>query len=177
MERWRISTNFCKASIKKSCQEDTAAWDQVLDQILFAYRCYPHTSTGEAPYTLLYNRDLPLLVQKLIKCVESYKCANTLGKMIEQSTITLSTAAKMLERMRANQKRHYQHQRATHKFQVGDLVLLKRHNADKMGLRLEPNYRVVRLISPWSAVVENQRSGRTIRCNVGDFKPKHPSDD
>ena len=118
MERWRISTNFCKASIKKSCQEDTAAWDQVLDQILFAYRCYPHTSTGEAPYTLLYNRDLPLLVQKLIKCVESYKCANTLGKMIEQSTITLSTAAKMLERMRANQKRHYQHQRATHKFQV-----------------------------------------------------------
>ena len=44
----------------------------------------------------------------------------------------------MLERMRANQKRHYQHQRATHKFQVGDLVLLKKHNADMMELRWEP---------------------------------------
>ena len=61
-----------------------------------------------------------------------------LEKRIEQSRITLSMAAKMLERIRANQKRHYQHQRATHKFQKGDLVLLKKHNADKMDLRWEP---------------------------------------
>ena len=71
---------FLKASIMKLCQEHTAAWDQVLDQILFAYRCCPHTSTGEAPYTLLYNRDPPLLVQKLIKCIAPYKGENMLGK-------------------------------------------------------------------------------------------------
>ena len=100
---------FLNASIRKLCQEDTAAWDQVLDQILFAYRCWPHTSTGEASYTLLYNRDLPLPLQKLIKCIEPYKGESMLGKRIEQSQITLSTAAKMLERMRVNQKRHYQH--------------------------------------------------------------------
>ena len=76
-------------------------------------------------------------------------------KRIEQLGITLSTAVKMLERMQANQKRHYQHQRATHKLQVGDLVLLKKHNTDKMDLRWEPNYKLVRLMSPWSAVVEN----------------------
>ena len=46
-----------------------------------------------------------------------------------------------------------------------------------MDLRWEPNYRVVRLMSPWSAVVENQKGGRTKRCNVGDHKPKHPSED
>ena len=126
---------FLKASIRKLCQEDTAAWDQVLGWILFAYRCSPHTSTGEAPYTLLYDRDPPLPVQKLIKCIESYKGGSMLGKRIKQSWITLSTKAKMLERMRANQKRHYQHQRATHKFQVGDLVLFKKHNGDKMDLR------------------------------------------
>ena len=40
---------FLKASIRKLCQEDTTAWNQVLDQILFAYRCCPHTSMGEAP--------------------------------------------------------------------------------------------------------------------------------
>ena len=51
---------FMKASIRKLCQEDTAAWDQVLDQMLFVYRCCPHTSTGEAPYTLLYDRVPPL---------------------------------------------------------------------------------------------------------------------
>ena len=29
---------FLKASIRKLCQEDTTAWDHVLDQILFTYR-------------------------------------------------------------------------------------------------------------------------------------------
>ena len=89
---------FLKASMRELCQEDTAAWDQGLDQILFMYRCCSHISTGEAPYTLLYNRDSPLSVQKLIQCIEPYKGDSTLGKRIEQSWITLSTAAKMLER-------------------------------------------------------------------------------
>ena len=40
---------------------------------------------GEVPYTLLYNRDPSLPVQKLIKCTEPYKGDNTLGKRIEQS--------------------------------------------------------------------------------------------
>ena len=75
---------FLKASIRKSCQEDTTSWDQVINQILFAYRCCPHTSTCEAPYTLLYNRDPPLPVQRVIKCVEPYKDDNLLGKRIEQ---------------------------------------------------------------------------------------------
>ena len=74
--------NFLKASIRKLCQEDTAVWDQVLNQILFVFRCCPHTSTGEALYTILYNRDPPLLVQKLIKYIEPYK---GLWKRMKQS--------------------------------------------------------------------------------------------
>ena len=45
-----------------------------------------------------------------------------------------------------------------------------------MDLRWEPNYRVVKLTFPWSAVVDNQLSGKTTQCNVGDLKPKHPSE-
>ena len=73
-----------KASIKKLCQENAASWDQVIDQTFFAHRCCPHTSTSEAPYPLLYNRDIPLPVQRLFKCVEPYKGDNLLGKRIEQ---------------------------------------------------------------------------------------------
>ena len=58
---------FLKASIMKLCQEDKEAWDQVLPQILFAYRCCPHTSTGESPYTLVHGRDPVLPTHKLIK--------------------------------------------------------------------------------------------------------------
>ena len=83
----------------------------------------------------------------------------------------------MLERMWANHKRHYQHHKATHEFWVGDLVLLKKHNANKMDLRWEPNYRVIRLKSPWSVLAENQISGKTKCCNIGDINAKHPSED
>ena len=74
---------FLKASIRKLCQEETMAWDQVLDQILFAHRCCPHTPMGEAPYTLLHNRDPLFPVQKLIKCIEPFKGDNMLEKRIE----------------------------------------------------------------------------------------------
>ena len=57
------------------------------------------------------------------------------------------------------------------------MVLIKKHNTDKMDLRWGPNYRVVRLTSPWSAVVENQINGKTKQYKVGDLKPKHPSKD
>ena len=125
---------FLKASVRKLCQADHAAWDQVLDQILFSYRCCPYTSTGEAPYTLLYFRDPPIPVQKLIQPMESYKGDNSLGKQIEQSRVTLSIAAKMLERMRENQKRHYKNRRSTHTLKIGDLVLLKKHNKENLSL-------------------------------------------
>ena len=104
---------FLKASIRKLHQEDKASWDQVLDQKLFSYRCCPNTSTGEAPYTLVYNRDPPIPIHKLIKVVEPYMGENTLGKRTEQSRVSLSIAAKMLEKMSANQKRYYQNRRST----------------------------------------------------------------
>ena len=53
-------SKLLKFSIRKLTSEDKAAWDQVLDQILFAYSCCPHTSFVEAPYTLVYARDPPL---------------------------------------------------------------------------------------------------------------------
>ena len=135
---------FLKASIRKLCQEDNSPWDQVLYQILFAYRCCPHTSTGEPPYTLLYFRDPPLAIHKLIQPMESYKGDNNLGKQIEQSRVTLTIAAKMLEKMRENQERHYKNRKSTHTFKIGDLVLLRKHNKDKLELKWEPNYRIVK---------------------------------
>ena len=98
---------FFKASIRKLCQKDKTSWDQALDEILFSYRCCPHTSNGEAPYTLVYNRDPSISLHRLIKVVEPYMGENTLGRRIEQSRVALYIAAKKLEKMRENQKRYY----------------------------------------------------------------------
>ena len=109
--------------------------------------------------------------------MEAYKGDNSLAKQIEQSRATLSIAAKMLEKMEENQKRHYKNRKSVHTFKVGDLVLLRKHNKDKPELNWETNYRIIRLPHLWSAVVENQFTGRTKRCNVSDLKIKHPAED
>ena len=79
--------------------------------------------------------------------------------------------------MRENQKRHYKNRKSTHTFKIGDLVLLRKHNKDKLELKWEPNYRIIKFPSQWSAVVENQSNGRTKRCNIADLKIKLPSED
>ena len=93
--------------------------------------------------------------------MEPYMGENTLGKRIEQSRVSLSVAAKMLEKMRAHQKRYYKNRRSMNTFHVGDLVLLRKHNVDKMELKWEPNYRIIKLPSAWSAVVDNQLSWKS----------------
>ena len=100
---------------------------------------------------------------------------NTLGRRIEQSRVSI--AAKMLEKMTENQKRYYQKRRSTHTFIIGGLVLLKKHNVDKIELKWDPNYRIVKLPSAWLAVVENQLSGKSKRCNIGDLRLKDLCED
>ena len=104
--------------------------------------------------------------------MEAYKGDNSLAKQIQQSRVSLSIAAKMLERMRENQRRHYKNRKSVHTFMVGDLDLLRKHNKDKLELKWEPNYRIIRLPHFWSAVVVNQFTGR---CNVSDLKDQIPS--
>ena len=43
-----------------------------------------------------------------------------------------------------------------------------------MELQWEWNYSIVKLPSAWSAVVENQLSEKSIRCNIGNLKLIHP---
>ena len=106
-----------------------------------------------------------------------YQGNSSLGKSIEQSRVTLSIAAKMLERMRKNQKMTYKGRKTIHQFKVGDLVLLKKHAQKKLLLEWEPNYRIIRLPTAWTAVIEHMVSSRTRRCNVWDLqKKKHHED-
>ena len=67
----------------------------------------------------------------------------------------------MFEKMRENQKGFSQNRKSIHIFNIGDLVILKKHSVDKMELKWEPNYRIVKLPSAWSAVAENQLSGKS----------------
>ena len=118
------------------------------------------------------------LFHKLIKVTTPYQVESSLVKSIEQSTVTLSIAEKMLERMRKNQKRAYEGRKTTHQFKVGDLVLYKKHAQEKLDIKWEPNYRIIRLPTAWTAVIEpHSKWAEPEKCNVGDLQKKHPHED
>ena len=169
--------HFLKASIRKLCQDDMASWDQVIDQILLAYRCCPLTSTGESPFFLVFNRDPTLPIYKLIKPAEPYNEEKDIAKRIEQSHIILSKAAKMLAKKPSDQKKSTNHRPSKHPFQVGDLVLVKKHNKAKLELKWEPGYMIIKLLTDWTAVIENQLTDNSRCCNVTDLKLKLPEED
>ena len=75
---------FLKDSISKLFQADMADWDQVLGQILMAYRCCPHTSSGKSPFFLVYNKDPVVPIHTLIKPVKPYRDM-TIAQKIEQT--------------------------------------------------------------------------------------------
>ena len=43
----------------------------------------------------------------------------------------------------------------------------------KLDLKCEPKYRIIRLPTAWTVVIEHAVSGRMRRCNVGDLQKEH----
>ena len=85
MAKRKILTNFLKPQFTNSVRKTMLHGTKCLTQSYSHTKCCPHTSTGEAPYTLLYFRDPPLPIHKLIQPLEPYKGDDPLPKQIEKT--------------------------------------------------------------------------------------------
>ena len=101
----------------------------------------------------------------------------TIAQKIEQTLVTLTTTAKSLEKAREQQKKPSTNKPSQHNFQISDLVLVKKHNKEKLELKWEPGYRIVGIPTIWTARVRNKESGEPKCCNIKDLKLKDPAED
>ena len=154
-----------------------ADWDQVLGQILMAYRCCPHTSSEESQFFLVYNRNPVLPIHKLIKPVRPYRGKMTIAQKIKQTQVTLTTADKSLEKVREQQKKPSKNRPSKSNFQIGNLVLVKKYNKEKLELKWKPHYRIVGFSTKYTARVRNKESGEPKCCNIKDLMLKGPAED
>ena len=76
--------------------------------------------------------DSVLPIHKFIKPVRPYRGEMTIAQKIEQTQVTLTTAVKNLEKAREQQKKPSKNRPSKHNFQIGDLVLVKKHNKEKL---------------------------------------------
>ena len=126
---------------------------------------------------LVYNRDPVLHIHKLTKPVRPYREEMTIAQKTEQTQVTLTTVAKSLEKAREQQKKPSKNRPSQHYFQIGDLVLVEKHNKEKLELKLEPGYRIVGFPTKHTARIRNKESGEPKCCNIKDLKLKDPPED
>lgn len=171
-----------KAMLRKLAYDHPTAWDLYVDPLLFALRETPQSSTGFAPFELLYGR----IPRGIVGIAEEQwaRGPEEVERPPEEHLYLLQyrletargMARQNLERARDYQKRRYDQGTRARVFQVGDSVLVARRVLAKSGGDpWQGPFPVVRVLGPLSYEVRcGRRAACTKRLHVNDLKEWQP---
>ena len=154
-------------------------WDELLGPVLLAYRTTPHSSTGEAPFYLVYGRDanLPTALDFKTPAVKYPIVATDYGKELSLELKRARQAAKVnIQRAQKDQKKYYDQNCKNCELKVGDLVMLKVQSRFKLDRSykgpftiqsLTATNAVIRLANDDSAEPWNVSRQRLSKCHPG----------
>jgi len=135
------------AELKKRLGEAKGAWVDELPQILWAYRCTPHGTTGESPFNLTYgtNAMLPVELGEPALRWEMQNLDVNCGRMREELDWTTEWGKRAAVRTEACKRmvaRRYNAKVKPRSFVHGDLVWRKTNEARKKSTqgKLAPNW-------------------------------------
>ena len=146
-------------------------WDLHLNQVLAAIRFNVSEATDYSPYYLLYNRDVVLPIDNLLKPRLKYQ-----GEDLHQISLQEQHKAFMLVHGRLKKQKRRQAKYANKnckdiQFKVGDPVFYRKHaRTGKLDIKWEPFYRVIECKSPVTYVIRNQLDGRTVKVHARHLK-------
>ncbi|CAG2230871.1 unnamed protein product [Mytilus edulis] len=112
------------------CQNDQRNWDEILPQVMMAYRSSVHASTGQTPNMMMFGRNIFLPMEAVIPrpdgpnestSPETDKYVNELQDAMSKSHVL---ARKHLKQNSEYQKRHYDLKAVKRELQVGQAVWL-----------------------------------------------------
>ena len=120
-----------KQMLRRMCAERPKYWDKYLPALLFAIREVPQESLGFSPFKLLYGRSVrgPIAILRELwsgevndeQVLSTFQYLIELRERLEQ---TCQLARDYLEKVQFKQKTYYDKCARSHKFDVGDKVLL-----------------------------------------------------
>ena len=86
-------------------------WDQLIDNVLFAYRSSPHDSTRWTPFLLMYGREahLPIDLTRVLQqeTMDEPDLETKIAKMIEFQKKLHDQAREIVERAQQRQRRQF----------------------------------------------------------------------
>ena len=149
-------------------------WDKLLGPVLLAYRTTPHSSTGEAPFYLVYGRDANLPTDFKTPAVKYPIVATDYGKELSLELKRARQAAKV--NIQKDQKKYYDQNCKNCELKVGDLVMLKVQSRFKLDRSYKGPFTiqsltvtnaVIRLANDDSAEPWNVSRQRLSKCHPG----------
>ena len=171
LEHWHASL---KGMLKRS-ECDIKLWDRQLKYLLFAYRSTPHCTTGFAPFTLMFGRDVrgPLdMLQEawLQKESEPVLVHEWLANVKNKLSAMSEVVGEREKVAKAKMKSYYDRTAKVKSFVAGDLVLVWKPGIhSKMGASWEGPFQVDKQLSAVTYRVQVPGKGRlskVLHCNL-----------
>lgn len=151
----------------KKVQEDVHTWDLYLNQTLPAIMFHVNESTKYSPFFLLYNRDVVLPLDTILKPRRRYMGEDQNQVALQQQHKSFVQVHRNLKEAKRKQKIQADKGSKEEIFHVGDPVYLKNHRrTGKLDKRWVPYYRIIEQTGPVSFIVKNQLNGTTTKAHA-----------
>ena len=151
--RANAETERFMRTIKKVIRGKPSNWKQEMHKLLLAYRATPHTSTGMAPATVLFGREIRTKLPSLAQ-----------PPKVDSDLRAADTAAKESMKRYADMKAYVK----PSNLQVGDDVLVKSTDISKSKLPYQPEPLTV--VAKKGSMITAKRGEQVLSRNSSFFK-------
>lgn len=153
--------------LAKKLSENLQTWDLYLNQALAAIRFNISVSSKFSPFFLLYNRDVVLPVDNLMRPRRKYHGEDTHQIALQEQHRIFTLVRRHLKKAKKRQAKYADRGTKEVEFQVNDAVYYKNNQRrGKLDAKWRPFYRIIEKKGPATYVIKNQLDGSTAQVHA-----------
>ena len=163
--------------LSKKVADNPQTWDLNLNQALAAIRFNVSESSRFSPFFLLYNRDVVLPIDNIMKPRRKYLGEDYHQIALQEQHRAFVSVRNHLKKAKKRQAKYADKGTKEIEFQVGDPVFYKNNQRKgKLDLKWKPYYRIIEKKGPVSYVIKNQLDGTTSKVHAEMLRLAHIND-
>ena len=160
--------------LAKKVADNPQTWDLNLNQALAAIRFNVSESLKFSPFYLLYNRDVVLPVDNILKPRRKYLGEDYHQTVLQEQHKAFVSVRNHLKKAKKRQAKYADRGTKAIDYEVGDPVFYKNHNRKgKLDAKWKPYYRIIEKKGPVSYIIKNQLDGSTSPVHSTDLRLAH----
>jgi hypothetical protein len=163
-----------RKELEDSQHED---WEDMLDDVCFAYHTSIHSSTQETPFFLLYGRDPNIPIHNFLDAIprSTLSSSDFVSLRMEALSVAFQKAREENAKAREQQRAQYNKRAKVFKYQVGDRVLLDikvrpENTSRKFVSKYRGPYRVSKVYDNATVDISNNAQ-KSKRVHVNRLRP------